>query len=790
MLFNYFKTAWRTLLKNKFNSVITIGGLTLGLAIGLLILLWVKDEKSYDTFAANGRQIYKLENMAGTGSSRQLWTNTNAAIGPLGVNAFPQIQSQVRTTYDYTHSIFRFENKSFQEDYKFFVDSNYFRFMNFPLVAGDPEKPFTDNQSIVLSRRMAEKYFGTANAVGKTLIADDTIPLRVSGIIANPPANSSFRLYEMLLPMAALEKYMYAGEPGKAFINDFNQYNYNTYLTLHENTSLKDLSVRLRDLHLQHKADDTDIEYLFLPLEKMHLFRADGGDNGYKTVQLFTLIAVLILVIACINYVNLSTARSLLRAKEVSLRKISGANRSQLFLQFIVETTLLFAIATTLALALIPVLLPYFNQLSGKELEFGLTDTGVWKLIGLTTLGTLVLSSIYPAVLLSSFEPLKAIKGKITPRFNDVLFRKGLVVVQFCFSIMLIAGTIVIGRQLKFIREKSLGYNKDQVFSFTMREMGNHYDVVKASLEKQQGISAVTRSDNNNIVSLGSMTGNTDFDGKEPNSTFMIHVMAIDKDFLPFFKMDLAKGNNFTGSKADSSHVILNETAVREANLGPDPIGKRFRIWQNNATIIGVVKDFHYASMKDKIGPVVMFYNPNVENRIYIRTRGGQAQQAIAAAEKSFKQYNSNYPFKYAFLDETYDQLYRSETRVGNLFKVFAAIAVFISCLGLLGLTAYAAQVRLREIGIRKVLGASTTGIVRLLAGDFIRLVLLAIVIGSPVAWWFMSKWLEDFAYRAPLSVTVFFWSGIAAVGIALITISLQSLKAALTNPVKTLRSE
>jgi len=471
------------------------------------------------------------------------------------------------------------------------------------------------------------------------------------------------------------------------------------------------------------------------------------------------------------------------------MRKIVGAGKAQLFLQFIIETALLFVLATIFALALIYLLMPVFNQISGKQLTFNITDYHVWQVIATTILGTLVASSIYPALLLSSFEPLKALKGKISAGVGNVLFRKILVVTQFSFSIILIVGTIVITSQLKYIQSKQLGYDKSHVFSFSMRNMGGtHYDAVKAELLKQPGVLGVTRS-NQDIVEIGGISGDNDWDGKQPNQTFIVHPMAIDKDFLSLFKMQLVAGSGFTGAVNDTAHLILNEAAIKQIGM-KNPIGKRFRMWKFSGTIIGVVKDFHYASMKEKIGPTVFFYYPDYMGKIYIKTTGRDAPQAIAAAQAQFKQYNGEFPFTYTFLDDKFNDLYKGEEQEGTLFNYFASIAIIISCLGLLGLATYTAQIRTREIGVRKVLGASASRITGLLAIDFIKLVLIAIVVATPMAWYAMNKWLQAYAYRINISWIVFLIAGVIAILIAFVTISFQAIKAALANPVKSLRSE
>lgn len=789
MFINYLKTAWRNLLKNKFYSIITIAGLTLGLCVGILILLWVQDERSFDRFHSKQANIYKLENRVGTGTSVQIWTETVSPIAMLAKKELPEVKDFTRVCYNYFFNQFRVGDKTFQEENKFFVDPSFFSIFDFGLIKGNKQDPFPDDQSVVMTETTAKRYFGDADPIGKVLIAeDDSTLFKVTGVVADFPKNSSIN-YDMMFPMSLYAKRYYGIADQDKFNTDFHQFNYETYFLLQPGVSLSAFATKLRNIHLRMKADDTDIAYLPMPLKKMHLFKSDGTEAGMETVRMFTIIALVILIIACINYVNLSTARAMLRAKEVSLRKIIGAGKGQLFIQFIGETTLLFLIAAILAMVLIPALMPLFNSISGKELEFDLRNTGIWIVILATIGGTLIVSSIYPAMLLSSFKPLNAMKGKISSRFNDAFFRKALVVTQFAFSMTLVAGTFVISRQLHFLHTKNLGYNKENIFTFNMRGMQSHYDAVKAELLKQPGILDVARSNNSMIVNFGNITGNTNFDGKGPNETFMIHPAAIDEHAIPFFKMQMAEGKNFSGVPSDSTHVILNETAVRNSGI-KDPIGKRFQLWDIKATIIGVVKDFHYTSMKQAIEPMIFYYQPQNFSRIYIKTTGKDAARAVAAAEAQWKKYNGDYAISYTFLDETFDRLYRSEERTGKLFNIFAGIAILISCLGLFGLTAYTAQVRTREIGVRKVLGATVPDVVGMLAKDFIKLVLIGIIVATPVAWYMMNKWLGDFAYKIRIDWSVFVISGLLAIVIAAITISFQSVNAALANPVKSLKQQ
>jgi putative ABC transport system permease protein len=547
---------------------------------------------------------------------------------------------------------------------------------------------------------------------------------------------------------------------------------------------------KLTDIHIKHQPgpDASKVKYQMESLLKLHLYNADGTASGMQTVRIFLIVAVFILLIACINYVNLSTARAMLRSKEVSIRKIIGAERKQLFAQFIIETALFFSLALVLAFVAIELLMPLYNDVSGKQMQFNLLDIEVWKVIGFTILATLIVSSIYPALLLSSFKPISALKGKISLGIGNVAFRKILVVTQFMFSIGLIIGTLVINAQLKYIREKELGYDKSYVFTFGMRDMQKNYEAIRAQLLNQPGIHGVTSS-SSNIINIDNNTGDTDWDGKGKGSMFLIHPMYIDKYYMDFFKVKLAAGKSFSGFKTDSSHYILNETAVRETGI-TNPVGKRFKLHEVNGTIIGVVKDFHLASLRQKIEPAIFAYNPGNNWRISIRTSGAEAPKAIKAAQEIWKRYNPAFPFEYKFLDEEYDYMYKTDQRSGALFSAFAAIAILVSCLGLFGLATYTAQVKLKEIGIRKVLGASVANITSMLSKDFLILVMISLIIASPIAWFAMNKWLQDYAYRINIQWWVFALAGTSAILIAFITISFQAIKAALANPVKSLRSE
>lgn len=790
MIKNYFKTAWRNIVKNKFYAAINIIGLTVGLTVGLLILLWVNDELSFDLFHTKAKQIYQVDAQIGTGSSKQVWNGVQAPIATYALKEVPGVQAAVRLVYNDEYSVFKYKDKQMTagKNGNFFVDPSIFKVFDFKLIKGDVDRPFPNDQSIIVTETTAKRFFGDADPIGKVIKGDNKDNYTVAGVMADFPENSSIKA-DMFFSIEIKRKEYSGKDYWKAMDDDWGNYYAKTFLLLQHGVSPQSVMDKLTQIHINHQSgpDASKVKYLPQSLTEVHLYRPDGNASGMQTVRVFLIVAILILLIACINYVNLSTARAMLRSKEVSVRKIIGAERKQLFGQFVIETVLFFSIALVLAFGLIELLMPSYNYVSGKQMQFNLLDSSVWKVIGITTIATLAASSIYPALLLSSFKPINALKGKVSLGIGNATFRRVLVVCQFIFSIGLIIGTLIINGQLKYIREKELGYDKSYVFSFGMRDMQKNYEAVRTELLSQPAVKGVT-SAGDDIVSVGSTTSDTDWDGKIPNTSFLIHPIYIDKYYLDFFKLKLAAGNDFTGMASDSAHYILNETAVREAGI-KDPIGKRFTLHSTKGIIIGVIKDFHFASLKQKIEPAIFAYQPSCW-KMFVKTSGKDAPQAINIVQQTWKKYNSSFPFDYSFMDEVYNSMYKSDQRSGTLFSIFAAIAIMISCLGLFGLATYTAQVKIKEIGIRKVLGASIVNITTMLSKDFLILVIISLLIASPIAWYMMNKWLQDYVYRIQIQWWVFVLAGSAAILIAFVTISFQAIKAAMANPVKSLRSE
>ncbi|HWZ35631.1 MAG TPA: FtsX-like permease family protein, partial [Mucilaginibacter sp.] len=734
-------------------------------------------------------RIYKVNASMGSGASQQVWGGVQPPVAFYALKEVPEVENAVRIVYMSDYSKFRYKDKLIRVNTTMkFIDDSFFSIFDYKLLEGNPKRPFPNDQSVILSVSEAKKYFGDANPMGKILMADDKVPYTISGVMADMPSNSSIQA-GMFFSINVRKKQYGPNDYWKSMDEDWGDYYTETYLLIKANASVTTIANKLTRIHMTHQKGikASDGVYQLQSQADVHLYNPDGSSAGAQIVKIFSIVAVLILLIACINYVNLSTARSVLRSKEVSVRKIIGAERKHLFFQFIFETTVYFMIALALAFALIYLIMPVYNHLAGKEMHFNMLSSSVWKVVGLTVIATLAVSSIYPAVLLSSFKPIDALRSRSTG-VGSGGFRKILVVCQFTFSIGLIIGTLIIDRQLKYIQTTQLGFDRDYVFTVNIgNNMFDHQDAIKTELAQHSEIKSVASGDN--IISGGSSTGDTDWDGKPKDASMIIHPFFIDRNFINALKIKFVGGGNYTGAKADSTHFILNETAIRQTGI-KNPIGKRFHLWQTDGTIIGVVKDFHFASLKQAIEPAIFVYHDKTSS-LFVRTTGKNVAAAINLVKNLHEKYNhGDPPFEYKFLDEEFNNLYKTEQNTSALFNIFACIAIFISCLGLFGLATYTAQVKVKEIGIRKVLGASVVNITTMLSKDFLLLVVISLVIAGPIAWFAMNKWLQDYAYRVHLSWTLVPLAGIAALLIALATISFQAIKAALANPVKSLRSE
>ncbi|HYH57170.1 MAG TPA: ABC transporter permease, partial [Anseongella sp.] len=548
MLRNYFKTAWRNLWKNKFYSLLNITGLAAGLAVGILVLLWVQDELSYDRFHSNSKNIYRVLANVGAGTSRQVWTGLPAPVATLAKNEVPEVRDAVRISDMDESLMLEYKDKQFAEQHAAFVDPSFFSVFDFKLLSGNPGEPFHTTNSVILTASAARRYFGEEDPIGKTLMEENYQEhFVVDGVMEDIPANSSI-YFDLLFPMSYYAKNFGGNGQWKTIEEDWGNYHFDTYLLLNPGSGTEPVEEKLAAIHNRHKAEAATDPFTLQALTKTHLYNTDGSEGLMQTVRTFIIVAVFILLIASINYVNLSTARSMLRMKEVGVRKITGATRFQLFCQLIAETTLLFLFATAAAFLLIRLLLPAYYSVSGKEIDPGLLSGRFWSVTGLVVLSTLALSSIYPALMLSSSEPLKTLKGRLPGGINAAAFRRVLVTLQFTVSVVLIAGTLVISRQLQYIQKVELGYDKSYVFTVPLtNEAVSHLDALKDGLRKQPGILNVSATSINDIANLEASTGDIDWPGKPENSDLIISQAVIDKDFLPAMKIQLVEGSNLSG---------------------------------------------------------------------------------------------------------------------------------------------------------------------------------------------------------------------------------------------------
>jgi putative ABC transport system permease protein len=788
MLKSYLKIALRNLRKSKTYSLINITGLSASLAASILLLLWVHDELGYDRFNVHAANIFRLSSKFDNGN---IWDNTPAPIAVFAKKELPEIENACRMEDNGAVSYFEFDGKKITEFHNKLVDPSFFSMFTYPLLKGDPGHPFTDARSIILSETTAKTFFGDQDPIGKVLRGDDKKIYHVTGVMKDIPDNSSIK-FNIAFNFEQLEQEFDTTRHWKSLNSSWGQFNYDTYVLLKPGVHPTGTGEKLAAIHRRNEPDDftKHLTYLLNPLTKVHLYTSDGKEQGMMTVRVFFMVAVVVLLIACINYVNLVTARAIKRSKEISLRKIVGAGKASLFLQFLSESVVIIIVSLVLATGLIFLVMPLYNGIAEKNIVFKPWTPDVLAVYGLTLLATLLLAGIYPALTLSSFKPLEAMKGKLSGIGSKGNFRKVLVVIQFCFSIMLITSTIIIGEQLKYIREKNLGYDKENVFSFWMRDIDNHYEAAKADLLKQPGILGVTES---GVDIINNTTGTVDvhWDGKRPDQqAFSIGQMPVERNFPEVMGIQFKEGNGFTGTPADSAHFILNETAIKETGIAEPAVGKRFTLHGVDGVIVGVAKDFHYQNMRTQIHPLVIHYSTNWRGKMYVRITGRDTRNALAAVEGVWKKYNPTYDFTYAFLDSAFHDLYKSDMQVGKLFNCFAVLAILISCLGLFGLVTFTAESRVKEIGVRKVLGADVPHIVSLLSKDLLILVVIAAAIAFPLAGYGLTGFLQGYAYRTHLSWWVFGAAGGITLLITTVTVSFKCIQAALANPVKSLRTE
>jgi putative ABC transport system permease protein len=790
---NYLKIAFRNLWRHKVFSFINIMGLTVGMTACFLIFLYIKFELSYDSFHSKGDRIYRIICDIKTPTEVLKAGGPAWAVPPNAKDEFAEIASFTRIATD--NVLIRKGDVKFQEEHSLWADSSFFEIFDFKLVKGNPHTALKDPFSVVFSETAAKKYFGNENPLGKTLlITGEARPATVTGIMKDIPENSQIK-GDVVLSMSTIVK-----QWNNTLDSQWSNYGSQAYVLLTPNANAKKLESRFPAF--LEKRNGTEMKKnqmfatLFLePLKDVYLRSTRDGSNtgNINNVYIFSIVAVFILLIACINFVNLTTARSAERAKEVGIRKVVGAARSQLARQFIGESVIICCIAFILAVGLSALLLPLFNQLAGKTISTGILDEGRYLIIlFVAALGIGLIAGIYPALVLSSFRPVVVLKGRFATGSRGILLRKGLVVAQFSISIALIIGTIVVYNQMKYMRSRELGFSKEQMMVIdTNGDPGK--DAFNQTIKSIPAVKATALS--SSVPGTSNPGAYSEIENKKGDLQIAnLDLYFVDFDYIPLYKIKLLAGRAFSrefGTDTTQA-MVLNEAAIKMFgyHTPEEAIGRRFKQWGREGKIIGVIKDFHFRGLQKPIKPLSMRIEPGGNNLVSVNVSATNLPATIAAIESKWKAAIPNRPFSYFFLDEFFDRQYRSEERFGKLFMNFAILAIFISCLGLLGLASYSTTQRTKEIGVRKVMGASVGGIINLLSKEFLRLVILSCFIAMPLAWYFMNSWLKDFAYRTGIGWWVFMFAGVLALMIAIITISFQAIKAATANPVKSLRTE
>jgi putative ABC transport system permease protein len=790
MIRNFFRIAFRNIIRHKGFTFINIVGLAVGLAASLLILLWVQDEFSYEKFNLKGAGIYRVEEDQFYSGSRYHVTVTPQPSGPVWKEKIPEIREQTRIN-TLPRVLFRQADKLFFESSIIAADSGLMNMFSFKLLAGDPATLLRSPFSILLTEKLAKKYFGTGNAVGKTLTLENKLEFTVTGIIKDLPKNSLFR-FDGVIPYSLLKQI-------GVMDNSWGNNSIFTFVELNKDADIQSVNKKLTDIAVENNPETTTKFSLF-PLFDIHLHGQFGfteTKGPVVVVTIFTLIAIFVLLIACINFINLSTAKASGRGKEIGIKKVSGADQMSIFVQFMLESMLLVIIAMFFALVLVGLSLDVFNSISGKS--FILSDLFQAKFIfSFMAVGLIagIISGIYPAVFLSSFKPVTVLKGEAVLGKGSGRLRQVMVVIQFTLSILIATSAIFMYRQLKFLQNKELGYNKNNLICIPMPEnMKPKYYSLKLELEKETLIQGVTASLWNPVM-MGSNSGGASWDGKDPNKQVLIGTNGIDYDYLKTMNMQLVSGRDFSKdfpsdmATDTTGNFLVNEEVVKIMGIG-DPVGKNFRFMGLSGTIVGVLKNFHFKGADQAIEPMAFaLAGTGFLRNVLVRLTPGNIPESLKAVEKTWKAIVPEYPLDYTFVDQDYDNLFRAQIRLSGLLKYFTILAVIIACMGLYGLSSYSVEKRTNEIGIRKVMGAGSLAVMFTLVREFLTPVLISIVIAIPLGWVVITNLLKQFAYRIELSLFLFALIALGAVVIAMLTVSFQAYRATGINPAEALKIE
>lgn len=800
MIKNFFLVAYRNTVKNKATSILNISGLAIGVVVCLVIGIWLQRELSFDNFHPNGHKIFRISNTFKSESESFSQAGTGVAFGAHLTKEIPAVRSACRVFGE------SFKVKSgdnlFIESNAATVDSNFFNFFGFKLLKGDPDQVLSSLDKMVITERLAVRYFGSVNAaIGKTVEIDGEYPKTITGVAANVPPNSQIQ-FDLLIPYAHLKSEMktkYNFDPDSLWVGGWPY----VYVQLNNPEKWKQTEELINGVAKKYsekewKQNKMSYTYHLQPIRDIHLkskLRYDAANNGsLARVKIFSIVGIIVLLLACINYINLTTAGAIKRARETSVRKVVGASKLQLIRQFFFETFLICTIAVLVGVLLLKLILPAFSTWIGQPYDFSLSMVNILIITGFIVFISAI-AGIYPAAVLSSFNPAVSLKGSFLQSSRGNFIRKGLVVFQFTITIALVASILVISRQMNFIKSKSLGFDGNAVVEvrfFGEQSVRDQYVSLRNQLLQSPYILNVSKHNQNVVGGLGNgWTTTENLNGEEISSS--LYNIGVDTTFFDTYGMKLAAGRFFSKNfPTDTTKAVLvNEAAVRTFGWqkAENAIGKRFGKGDNATTVVGVVKDFNFESLHKPVEALLIYYAQG-GNRLSLKIDSRHTDEAINHLQKTWKSSVPEIPLEFAFVDESIEKQYGNEQKMQGIFYGFAGLSLLIASLGLFGLSIFVVERKVKEIGIRKALGASVSGIVGLLSGDFLKLVLIAAFIASPLAWYFMHEWLQDFSYRISIGWWVFVIAGIIALFIALVTISFRAVKAALANPVKSLRTE
>ena len=777
MLKNYFKIALRNIFRNKLISMINILGLALGMVISLLLLLWAQDELMYDRFHDNIDNLYQLSMVNEDTSPASAGRTIPYKLIPVSRTVFSEIKNatRVRSTSDIVLSV---EDKKFKEDNFILVEPNFLEMFTFPLLSGDQETALIEPTSIIITASAAEKFFGDEPALGKTIMVNNHTPFTVTGVAEDCPVRSSI-YFEYIIPFSLL------GERAETW-----SWECQGYVQLHDNVSLESFREKFKTALVDNSPRDVDRDMIYLqPFDNVHLFSPQDKAAGMNLVLIFSAIGIIILIIACVNFVNLATARSVKRAREVGLRKVVGAQRKQIVYQFLFESVFTTFLALIISLFLLELALPEFNDLTGKTIELDISNYFILAGLPLMLLFTSMISGIYPALFLSSYSPIKVLRLYFSSR-SMKNFRKILVVFQFTISISLIIVSFILVRQMNFIHNKDLGLKKDSIIFLNLyNEYSEKYDTIKGELLKNKDIKYVSRA-NTNPASVGNINPAT-WEGKEDDDRYIFRCLYTDSEYLEMFEIPFIAGGNFQKGITEHPDIeyIVNETAIKTMGI-TDPIGKKFSMFGNDGYIVGVVKDFHNGPLNREIAPQLISQLDWFRGTMFISIEPGNIENTLKYIDETLNDLAPGYPFQFTFVDESIENLYRSFIQSRSIMGYFALLAMFISGLGLFGLSSYITEQRSKEISIRKVFGSSMKNVIALLTGRFLLWVVIAMFFAIPLAWYIAAGFLNKFAYHIDLNLFDFLLPVLAQILLAFISVSFFTIKSALSNPIDALKYE